>query len=56
MLAEGGKIELGKRWLMKTEEEGAVPILMVLLLAYELVHLGVTSKHSLLLIRDHPAL
>lgn len=39
---------------MKTEEEGAV--LMVLLLAREPVHLGVTSKHSPLLIRGYPAL
>lgn len=36
---------------MKTEEEGTLPILMVLLLACKPVHSGVTSKHSLLLIR-----
>lgn len=41
---------------MKTEEERALRILMVLLFACEPVHLGVTSKHSLLLIRGYPAL
>lgn len=46
----------GKRSLMKTEEEAALSILLPLLLARELVHLGVTSKHSTLLIRGYPAL
>lgn len=41
---------------MKTEKESAPGVLMVLLLAREPVHLGVTSKHSPLLIRGYPAL
>lgn len=41
---------------MKTEEESALGIPMVLLFACKPVHLGVTSKHSLLLIRGYPAL